>query len=188
MHIKLVRIALKLGANNFTYLLTFNFNVQRQLPGNAVFEIGYLTSLGHKLNAPGSRSINQVDPTRIGPGNAQALRPFPQFSDVRVISPTIGNSNYHGVNFRIEKRHSSGIQFNANYTWSKAIDDVESRNELGGNAGDLAFANQYDRAADRGLSGNHIGHRFRSNSDLIQRRAAPIPRSLLSVSESVCRV
>ena len=142
------------------YLLTFNFNVQRQLPGNAVFEIGYLTSLGHKLNAPGSRSINQVDPTRIGPGNAQALRPFPQFSDVRVISPTIGNSNYHGVNFRIEKRHSSGIQFNANYTWSKAIDDVESRNELGGNAGDLAFANQYDRAADRGLSGNHIGHRF----------------------------
>lgn len=142
------------------YLMTYSFNIQRQLPGNTVFEIGYLSSLGHKLNAPGSRSINQVHPSLIGPGNAQALRPFPQFSDVRVISPTIGNSNYHGVNFRLEKRYSSGIQFNANYTWSKAIDDVEARNELGGNAGDLAFANQYDRRADRGLSGNHIAHRF----------------------------
>ena len=142
------------------YLFNFNLNVQRQLPGNAVIEVGYLSTIGHKLTAPGSRSINQVDPSRIGPGNAQFLRPFPQFSDVRVIAPTIGNSNYHGANLRIEKRFSRGLQFNANYTWSKAIDDVESRDEIGGNAGDNAFANQYDRRADRGLSGNHIAHRF----------------------------
>ncbi|MBX5495285.1 MAG: TonB-dependent receptor [Bryobacteraceae bacterium] len=142
------------------YLFTFNFNIQRQLPGNAVFEIGYLSTLGHKLTAPGSRSINQVPPDLIGPGNVQALRPFPQFSDVRVIAPTIGNSNYHGLNLKVEKRFSKGLQFSANYTWSKAIDDVESRDEIGGNAGDNAFANQYDRRADRGLSGNHIGHRF----------------------------
>ena len=125
-----------------------------------MFEIAYLSTLGHKLTAPGTRTINQVDPSRIGPGNAQALRPFPQFSDVRVIAPTIGNSNYHGLNLRVDKRFSRGLQFNANYTWSKAIDDVESRDELGGNAGDNAFANQYDRRADRGLSGNHIAHRF----------------------------
>ncbi|HYI92217.1 MAG TPA: hypothetical protein VEX68_01610, partial [Bryobacteraceae bacterium] len=142
------------------YLYNFNFNIQRQLPGNAVFEVAYLSTLGHKLTAPGSRTINQVEPTRIGPGNVQALRPFPQFSDVRVIAPTIGNSNYHGLNFRLDKRFSRGLQFNANYTWSKAIDDVESRDEIGGNAGDNAFGNQYDRHSDRGLSGNHIAHRF----------------------------
>lgn len=146
------------------YLLNFNFNVQRQLGWNTVFEVGYLSTLGHKLTAPGSRTINQVDPARLaglsGSINAQALRPFPQYSDVRVIAPTIGNSNYHGVNFRLDKRFSHGLQFNANYTFSKAIDDVESRDEIGGNAGDNAFANQYDRAADRGLSGNHIAHRF----------------------------
>lgn len=142
------------------YLFNFNFNIQRQLPGNAVFEIGYLSTLGHKLTAPGSRSINQVEQRLAGPGNLQALRPFPQFSDVRVIAPTIGNSNYHGLNLRVDKRFSHGLQFNANYTWSKAMDDVESRDEIGGNAGDNAFANQYDRRADRGLSGNHIAHRF----------------------------
>ncbi len=148
------------GGRAVPYLVNFNLNVQRQLPGNAVVELGYLSTLGHKLTAPGSRSINQVDPGRIGPGNAQALRPFPQFSDVRVIAPAIGNSNYHGLNLRVDKRFSRGLQFNANYTWSKAIDDVESRDEIGGNAGDNAFANQYDRRADRGLSGNHIAHRF----------------------------
>lgn len=142
------------------YLLNFNWNVQKQLRGNVVVEVGYLSTLGHKLTAPGSRSINQVNPSRIGPGNAQLLRPYPQFSDVRVLAPTIGNSNYHGLNFRVEKRYSRGLQFNANYTWSKSIDDVESRDELGGNAGDNAFANQYDRRADRGLSGNHIALRF----------------------------
>jgi hypothetical protein len=147
------------------YLNSFNFNIQRQLPFQSVFEIAYLGSLGHKLGAPTSRSINQVPENLIATNtNPQVLRPFPQFSDVRVISPTIGNSNYHGLNVRLDKRQSRGIQFGFNYTWSKAIDDVRSRNELGGNAGDNAFGNQYDRAADRGLSGNHIGHRLISNA------------------------
>ncbi len=141
------------------YLEMFNFNIQRLLPWNMVLEVGYLGTLGHKLTAPGTRSINQVPPERIGPGNVQVLRPYPQYSDARVVAPTIGNSSYHAVNFRLEKRHSSGLQFSTNYTWSKLLDDIESRNELGGNAGDNAFANQYDRRADRGLSGNHIQHR-----------------------------
>lgn len=146
------------------YLLQYNFNIQRQLPGNTVVEVGYLSTIGKKLTAPGSRSINQVPPSLIRAGNVQALRPYPQFSDVRVLAPTIGNSNYHGLNLRVEKRFSQGFQFSTNYTWSKAIDDVESRNELGGNDGDNAFANQYDRQADRGLSGNHVGHRLISSA------------------------
>jgi hypothetical protein len=152
------------GARAVPYLNTFNFNVQRQLPFDTVFEIAYLASLGHKLGAPTSRSINQVPEDLIGTNsNAQLLRPFPQFSDVRVISPTIGNSNYHGLNLRLDKRNSHGLQFGINYTWSKAIDDVRARNEIGGNAGDNAFGNQYDRAADRGLSGNNIAHRLVGN-------------------------
>jgi len=147
------------------YLNTFNFNVQRQLPFQSVLELAYLGSLGHKLGAPTSRSINQVPQSLIGTNsNPQVLRPFPQFSDVRVISATIGNSNYHGLNVRLDKRLSHGLQFGFNYTWSKAIDDVRSRNELGGNAGDNAFGNQYDRRADRGLSGNNVGQRFVSNA------------------------
>lgn len=145
------------------YLNTFNFNIQRQLPFQSVVEVAYLGSLAHKLGSPTARSINQVPENLIGTNSSpQVLRPFPQFSDVRVISPTIGNSNYHALNVRLEKRNSQGLQFGLNYTWAKSIDDVRSRNELGGNA-DSAFGNQYDRAADRGLSGNNVAHRFVSN-------------------------
>jgi hypothetical protein len=142
------------------YLENWSFNVQRQLSANLVLEMGYLGTRGHKLVAPVTRSINQVPPDRIRSGNVQALRPFPQFSDVGVVQPTIGNSNYNGMNVRIEKRMSRGLLFNANYTWAKAIDDTESRAELGGNTGTDAFSNQYDRRADKGLSGNHIKHRL----------------------------
>jgi hypothetical protein len=135
--------------------------VQRQLAGGMVLEVGYLGTLGHKLTPGGdNHSINQVPPDQIRPGNVQSLRPFPQFSDVAIVAHTIGSSVYHGMNVRFEKRLSKGLQWNGNYTWAKLIDDVESRNELGGNAGSGAFSNQYDRQADRGLSGNHIAHRF----------------------------
>ncbi len=139
------------------YLMTLNLNVQRELPGNMVFEVGYLGTLGKKLGFPGTRSINQVPTDKITTGNVQRLRPFPQFSNVEIHSHTIGNSNYHGMNLKLEKRLSGGLQFTANYTWSKLIDDLTSRNEIGGSG---AFQNQYDTRADRGLSGNHIAHRF----------------------------
>ncbi|MCX6603333.1 MAG: TonB-dependent receptor, partial [Acidobacteria bacterium] len=149
------------GKRPIPYLQTFNFNIQRQLPWNTVVELGYLATLGHQLTVTGTRTINQVDPTRIRAGNVQALRPFPQFSNVSVHSPTIGNSNYHGMNLRVEKRYSRGLQFGMNYTWSKMIDDVNSRNELGSSA---AIANFFNRAADRGLSGNNIAHRWIGNT------------------------
>src|SRR5262249_48811943 len=136
---------------------TFNLNVQRELPWDIVVEIGYLGTLGHKLTFPGSRSINQVTPDRITTGNVQRLRPFPQFSNAMIHSQTIGNSPYHGINIRFEKRMAAGLQFTANYTSSKAIDDVTSPNERGGSG---SFHNQYDRRADRGLSGNRVAHRF----------------------------
>lgn len=149
------------GDRRIPYLETFNLNIQRQLPGNTVFEIGYLATLGHKLTVTGTQTINQVDPARMRAGNVQALRPFPQFSNVNVHSPTIGNSNYHGMNLKLEKRYSRGLQFGMNYTWSKLIDDVNSRNELGAAS---ALANFYNRRADRGLSGNNIAHRWIGNT------------------------
>jgi outer membrane receptor protein involved in Fe transport len=141
------------------YLETFNFNIERQITQNLVMEIGYLATLGHKLPVAGTMSIDQVPPSLMGPGNAQVRRPFPQFSDVTVEAATLGNSNYHGLNIKLEKRLSHGLLFQANYTWARMIDDVESRNEPGGSAGS-GFSNYYDRRQDRGLSGWSLKHRF----------------------------
>jgi hypothetical protein len=79
---------------------------------------------------------------------------------VSIIAADIGKSNYHGVSVGVEKRYSNGLLFKANYTYSKFIDNVASRNELAGFPGVGAFTNYYDQASDRGLSGNDIRHRF----------------------------
>ncbi len=147
------------------YLITYNLNIQRLLPGDMLFEVGYLSTVGHKLTIPGSATQNQIHPSQIDLVDSQGvapqvLRPFPQFSNVVMISPTFGDSEYHGVNFKLEKRYSNGIQFQTNYTWSKAMDNVEGRNELGGEAGNVPFANQYDRRQAWSLGGSHIAHRI----------------------------
>ncbi len=147
------------------YLITYNLNIQRLLPGDMLFEVGYLSTLGHKLTIPGSATQNQVHPSQIGLVDSegvapQVLRPFPQFSNVVMMSPTFGDSEYHGVNFKLEKRYSNGLQFQTNYTWSKAMDNVEGRNELGGEAGNVPFANQYDRRQAWSVGGSHIAHRI----------------------------
>ncbi|MDE0263342.1 MAG: TonB-dependent receptor [Bryobacterales bacterium] len=146
------------------YLLTYNFNIQRRLPGDMLFEIGYLSTIGKKLTIPGSATQNQIHPSQIhlvdSEGIApQVLRPFPQFSNVVMISPTFGDSEYHGVNFKLEKRYSNGIQFQTNYTWAKAMDNVEGRNELGGEDGRVPFADQYNRRIAWSVGGSHIAHR-----------------------------
>ncbi|MEO7648991.1 MAG: TonB-dependent receptor [Bryobacteraceae bacterium] len=150
------------GPRDTSYLTSFNFNIQRQLASQLVLEVGYLSTLGHRLASPAALTLNQVRPELLGPGNAQARRPFPQFTDVTQISQPLGNSNYHGLNVKLDKRYSRGLHFQTNYTWSRGIDDVESRGELGGNPGS-AGANAYNRRADRGLSGNSIKHRWISN-------------------------
>jgi hypothetical protein len=154
------------GERRTGYLIQNNLNIQKELRGGYLVEIGYLNTIGHKLPATpqSGRGINQVPAALLGPGNAQALRPFPQFTDVRVLAAPIGNSVYHGLNIKVEKRMAAGLSLQGNYTFSRFIDDVSSRSEVGAYGDVAGFVNYYDRRNDRGLSGNNIGHRFIVNT------------------------
>src|SRR3954463_8806957 len=90
-------------------------------------------------------------------GNAQLVRPFPQFNNVTWINPSIGNSTYHGGYIKAEKRMSRGLAFLAHYTFSKFIDDVESANEYGTTG---SYMDAYNRRLDKGLSGSDVPHRL----------------------------
>jgi outer membrane receptor protein involved in Fe transport len=142
------------------YLYQANLDIQHQFRGNVLVEIGYLGTFGHHLPAPDAQSIDQVPLNLLGAGNTQVLRPYPQFSNVSIIAADVGKSNYHGVNLGVEKRYSNGLLFKANYTYSKFIDNVASRNELAAFPGIGAFTNYYNQVSDRGLSGNDIRNRF----------------------------
>ncbi len=143
------------------YSQQWNFSIQQELAGNLILEAAYLGNVGHRLPAPNT-NINQVRPELLGPGNAQVRRPFPQFGNVTLLAPMWGNSSYHGLNLKAEKRFSNGLNFLGNYTWSKFIDDTAADFEVG--AVPAGYQDFYNRGADRALSGNDVRHRFVASS------------------------
>ena len=60
----------------------------------------------------------------------QLQLPYPQFTGFLADDQPVANSIYHGLQMRVQKQFSSGFQFLATYTFSKAIDDssVSSNN------------------------------------------------------------
>jgi hypothetical protein len=49
---------------------------------------------------------------------AQALRPYPQFGDLSIYGSTYGNSNYHSLQTKIDKRYRGGLTGTFAYTFS----------------------------------------------------------------------
>ncbi len=61
----------------------------------------------------------------------QLLRPYPQFSGqggVRLEGQSSGFSRFHMLQARVEKRFSGGLQFLANFQWSKLLEATERLN------------------------------------------------------------
>jgi hypothetical protein len=138
------------------YSQQWNLAVQHELGWLTVVEVSYVGNVGHKLPGP-NVSLNQVTAAQMGAGNAQVRRPFPQFGNVTSSTPFWGNSSYHGVNAKIEKRFSSGLNFMLNYTFAKFLDDVTSNQELGTVGG---YQDLYNRRAEKALSGNDVRNRL----------------------------
>lgn len=146
------------------YSQQWNLTFQKELIGNTLFETAYMANVGHKLSGQ-NVNINQI-PLVNGRGPAtqsQRARPFPQFGNVTSISPSWGNSTYHALNVKFEKRFSHGLNFLGNYTWSKFIDDVEGSSELGGGEGS-GYQHIEARKLDKSLSGSDIRHRLAFSS------------------------
>jgi len=144
------------------YSMQYNFTIQRELPGNILVEAAYLANLSRKLSSS-SLSINQVRPEILSPTSTQKDRPFPQFSNVSLIFPTLGVSNYHAMALKAEKRFSSGFNFLTTYTWSKFLNNTnEGGTVIGAEGG--TYSNYYNRRADYGPSENDIRHRLTLSS------------------------
>jgi hypothetical protein len=92
----------------------------------------------------------------MGPGNAQLARPFPQFSNVTLINPPVGNSSYEGGFIKLERRFSRGFALLAHYTFSKFLDDAASATEFGDPG---SYMDAYNRRLDKGRSGSDVPHR-----------------------------
>jgi len=81
----------------------------------------------------------------------QNYLPYPQFGAINETG-NFGHSTYHGLIARVEKRLSSGLTYNANFTWSK---------NLGGGAG--SGWQYYDWRLTKGPTSNDTRYRLISN-------------------------
>ncbi|MGA7294954.1 MAG: carboxypeptidase regulatory-like domain-containing protein [Terriglobales bacterium] len=137
------------------YYEQVHLGVQYQLGKDFVWESNYVGTFGHRLIGIVGR--NNYD-GQFSPG-----------LDSTPINPNYGNisfrtnccdSNYHGFQTTLRKRFSSGLQFNANYTFAKAMDDISDAFTTK-NAGSAAYPTDSENPKfDYGPADFNVKHRI----------------------------
>ncbi|MBL8235857.1 MAG: TonB-dependent receptor [Bryobacterales bacterium] len=173
---------------NYTpYSTQWNFNIQREMPKNILFEVGYAGSRGVGLFE--NRQWNQLPPELLAQGaalrtqvanpffgqvavgtlanrnvaRAQLLRPFPHFDGVSSQNASWATSSYHALETKAEKRYTSGLSIMASYTYSKMMD--YGTGPFGGEAvGGGGVQNWYNLAAEWSPSTLDQTHRYILNA------------------------
>lgn len=143
------------------YSQQFNVALQHEFGLGLLVEASYLGNLSRKLPSA-NISLNQTAPERVGAAQSQVNRPFPQFTNVTLLFPTFGVSNYHAAVLRAERRFARGFSLLSTYTWSKFLNNTD---EGGASLGDSdVYSDYYNRRNDYGPSGNDIRHRLTLSS------------------------
>jgi len=134
-------------------ILTWSLGIQREVFRNGLFEVRYLGTRGLELpvqfrrnfisafdaginsiptffkasDVPTSWDANTPTDTAfnafVNSGGNNTYLPY-GFLGIVTSDPPLGSSNYHAFSWNYTQRTWRGLSFNANYTWSHAIDDA----------------------------------------------------------------
>ena len=143
----------------------WNFNVQRELGSNWLVEVGYSGSRGLHLVR---RYDGNFSPA--GPGNVDAKRQFKSLAipGTGIVASPLGpvyshrfdgNSIYHAMVAKVEKRFSKGLTILGSYTWSKTIGDTCGQS-LDGDATGCGYQNLFNLRPERSLDNQDVPYRF----------------------------
>ena len=132
---------------------TFNLGVQHEIVSATILHANYVGTFGKHLTR--TVNLNQLRPgTRLNPPasttNVNALRPYPGYGNI-LITENADESSYHSLQLSLTRRLQAGLEFGANYTFSKTLDSSSGSPE-----------DPYDIARDRGLSSIHRAHNMNS--------------------------
>jgi carboxypeptidase family protein len=138
--------------------------ISRLSPLNAL-DPKLLTQYGSQLIeefTPGQTNLHGVPVPYAGwveqmqscaPSLAQALLPFPQYCGaIYGINENVGNSTYHSLQLKAEKRFSRGLWFLTSYTFSKLLTNADS-NQPG-----ILPVSPFERGKSKGLAFDDIPH------------------------------
>ena len=141
------------------YAYLYSFAVEHQVFANTLAAVEFSGSRGlHQygivnLNKAGLGAVlgdtNVNDPVNAQYGNIN-------FRD------SVGDSYYNGMNVRLQSSNFAkmGLQMEANYTWSHAMDDLSSTFSQSNSNFNLGFVNPLDPGQDRGNSDYDTPNRF----------------------------
>ena len=145
------------------YTETYNFNVQQEVPGSVILNVGYYGSEGKHLRV----RINANQPTN----GTNASRPYQAISTLSAFKPgtSLNNANiaqvdaqshsmYNGLWVTATRGFSHGVQFLFTYNWTKSRD----LNSLGSQGG-YALQDSYNPQTSLGLSDFDVRHRIAAN-------------------------
>jgi len=104
------------------YVYEWNFSLQRQLTPSMMLEASYVGSRGLKLPS------QIIDNTALSPGTDpyQDRQLWPQFPPYIFDNYHEMNSDYNGLSVRLDKRTSHNLTLLVDFTWQKALDNVDS--------------------------------------------------------------
>jgi hypothetical protein len=151
------------------YNQQWHLGLQYQLPAQTLLDVSYAGSRGLKLFA--FYNGNQAIPTPDQTADLLPRRPVHTCNttllpncDPSVFDTTINTfrsnafSNYNSLQARLQKRLTRGLQFEASYTYSHALDDASSANLGSFATGD--FRDQRFPQMEYGNADFDIRHRF----------------------------
>jgi hypothetical protein len=159
------------------YTQAWNAGIQRDLGNGMTIEVNYVGSGTHRL----IRSIDGNPPqpalvaaahangtlTATVSGGALRIAPFLNLPQVTgntafeepIVLESVGNGTYNGLQTGFHKRFGHGLDFQAAYTWSHAIDDAADPLVAPGGNRNIA-RNSFNLKEERGSSDYDLRHRL----------------------------
>jgi hypothetical protein len=171
------------------YQQQWNVAYQRELSTDLAFEVAYAGSKGTHIGIPDT-NVNQLTVDELAQGSsllqrvpnpffgeipassslggptltrAQLLAPYPRFTSVSFYRNNVGDTKYHALEAKIEKRFSDGLALLVSYTYSRLMDDASSVFDatlLAGPVANYPVADSHNRELEWDVSNGDIPHAF----------------------------
>ena len=110
--------------------IQYNYQTPRMMGWNLTLQYELTPTLSAQAAYVGNTSRHQEvfpdynNAENITAPGAALTYPYPDIGSGNPYDATEGDSNYHGLQTQLEKRFSAGLDFLANYTWSRARTDA----------------------------------------------------------------
>jgi len=148
-----------------SHILDYNLTLERQLPWQMGLTLGYAGSRGINLMQlrDGNPTVPQIlpDGRKFWTGNDPRVNPNWGAIELHTAA---ANSWYNAFQFGVNKRLTSGLQFQSSYTWSKLIDETQGQAGADNQVSSLFGVDPSNRRIDRGPADFDLRHNWQFNT------------------------